>query len=163
MQPSLQTDHDEAKSRQMARVRSKNTEPEVAVRRALHARGFRFRLHRKDLPGKPDIVLPRHGLAILVHGCFWHGCPRCDRGRRAPKTNVPFWTAKLTANKERDIRSIAALEASGWRVAVLWECDIRTPARLDDALEGLLPSGAGPLSSWPGSSGPTKRAHDGGR
>jgi DNA mismatch endonuclease (patch repair protein) len=140
MQPSLQTDRDEAKSRQMARVRSKNTEPEVTVRRALHARGFRFRLHRRDLPGKPDIVLPRHGLAILVHGCFWHGCPRCDRGRRAPKTNVPFWTAKLTANRERDVRTAAALEAAGWRVAVLWECDIRTPGRLEDVLDLWLPS-----------------------
>jgi DNA mismatch endonuclease (patch repair protein) len=123
----------------MARVRSKNTEPEILVRQALHARGHRFRLHRKDLPGKPDIVLPRHGLAILVHGCFWHGCPRCDRDRRQPKTNAPFWTAKLTANKKRDIRSIAALEASGWRVAVLWECDIHAPGGLDSLLDACLP------------------------
>jgi DNA mismatch endonuclease (patch repair protein) len=140
MQPSLQTDRDASKSRQMARVRSKNTEPEILVRRALHARGFRFRLHRRDLPGKPDVVLPKHRLAILVHGCFWHGCPACDRGLRQPKTNVAFWTAKLAANKDRDIRIVAALEASGWRVAVLWECDIRTPGRLDVVLDGVLPS-----------------------
>ncbi len=124
----------------MARVRSKNTGPEIAVRRALHARGYRFRLHRKDLPGKPDIVLPKLGLAILVHGCFWHGCPKCDRGRRQPKTNAPFWTAKLTANRERDVRSIAALEAAGWTVTVLWECDIRARAGLDAALDICLPS-----------------------
>nr|WP_294516824.1 very short patch repair endonuclease [uncultured Rhodopila sp.] len=138
MQPSLPTEPDRTKSLQMARVRSKNTEPEIVVRRALHARGYRFRLHRKDLPGKPDIVLPKHGLAILVHGCFWHGCPRCDRGRRLPKTNVAFWSAKLTANRERDIRSTAALEAAGWRVAVLWECDIRTPGSLDGLLDACL-------------------------
>ena len=140
MQPSLLIDRDASKSREMARVRSKNTEPEIAVRRALHARGYRFRLHRKDLPGKPDIVLPKHGLAILVHGCFWHGCSRCDRGRRLPKSNAPFWTAKLTANKERDRRTIAALEASGWTVAIFWECEIRAPRGLDVLLDACLAS-----------------------
>ena len=110
MQPSLPIDHAQAKSLQMARVRSKNTEPEIVVRQALHARGYRFRLHRKDLPGTPDIVLPKHRLAILVHGCFWHGCPRCDRGRRLPKTNAPFWIAKLTPT-----RNATSVPSPRWR------------------------------------------------
>lgn len=128
------------KSQMMARVRSKNTAPEMAVRRALHARGYRFRLHRKDLPGRPDIVLPRYRLAIFVHGCFWHGCPRCDRGLRLPKRNASFWDAKLGGNKERDVRNISALETAGWSVLVVWECDASNQDRLNDALDACLPS-----------------------
>lgn len=135
--PSL--NNDAAKSRQMARVRSKNTAPEMAVRRALHARGHRFRLHRTDLPGKPDIVLPGHCLVVLVHGCFWHSCQRCDRGLRQPKKNASFWSAKLTANKERDMRNITALEAMGWKVAIVWECDARDPRRLAAILDVCVP------------------------
>lgn len=138
MQPSLASDAAAIKSRQMAQVRSKNTQPEMLVRRALHARGYRFRLHRSDLPGKPDIVLPKHHLAILVHGCFWHGCPNCDRGRRMPKTNVAFWAAKLAGNKARDVRAVQALEDLGWRVTVLWECEIRDPVRLTRLLDACL-------------------------
>jgi DNA mismatch endonuclease (patch repair protein) len=132
------SDKDFAKSRQMARVRSKNTEPEIAVRQALHARGYRFRLHRKDLPGRPDIVLPRHRLVIFVHGCFWHGCIRCDRGLRQAKTNASFWSAKLAANKERDLRNIAELTTIGWKVAIVWECDARDAQRLAECLDGCL-------------------------
>ena len=128
-----------AKSLQMARVRTKDTAPEIAVRRALHARGFRFRLHRADLPGKPDIVLPRHRLVLFVHGCFWHGCPNCDRGLRKPRSNVAFWTSKIAATAERDARHVAALDAAGWRVAVIWECDVRDRRRLADRLDACLP------------------------
>jgi DNA mismatch endonuclease (patch repair protein) len=109
----------------MARVRSKNTEPEMLVRRELHRRGFRFRLHRGDLPGRPDIVLPKHHTAILVHGCFWHrhrGCPRTT----TPKTRAAFWQSKFDANVARDQKTKEALEAAGWRVLVLWECQIKS-------------------------------------
>jgi DNA mismatch endonuclease (patch repair protein) len=138
--PNILTGNLASKSHQMGRVRSKDTAPEMAVRRALHARGFRFRLHRKDLPGKPDIVLPRHRLVILVHGCYWHGCSRCDRGLRRPKRNVVFWSAKLAVNKERDMRNIAALETLGWTVAIAWECDTRDPGRLQVTLDACLQS-----------------------
>ena len=124
----------------MAQVRSKDTAPEMAVRRALHARGYRFRLHRKDLPGRPDIVLPRYRLAIFVHGCFWHGCPRCDRGLRRPKRNASFWGAKLEGNRERDARNVAALEALGWTVVVAWECDVRGLDQLNNTLDVCLQS-----------------------
>lgn len=112
----------EARSRMMAAVRGKNTKPELVVRRALHAAGFRFRLHRRDLPGRPDIVLPRHRVAVFVHGCFWHGHD-CPRGRR-PTSNVEFWGPKLDRNLERDSEATAALERSGWRHVAIWECSV---------------------------------------
>ena len=140
MPPDTPPDNNDAKSRQMARVRTRNTAPELAVRRALHARGFRFRLHRKDLPGTPDITLPRHRLAVLVHGCFWHGCTRCDRGLRQAKRNAIFWGAKIAANRERDMRTAAALETLGWRVAIVWECDARDQSRLAGVLDACLPA-----------------------
>jgi DNA mismatch endonuclease (patch repair protein) len=104
----------------MAAVRGKNTKPELAVRSALFARGYRYRLHRRDLPGSPDIVLPRYRVAVFVHGCFWHGHD-CPRGRR-PTSNVEFWCAKLDGNLARDRANRAALEAAGWAVAVIWQC-----------------------------------------
>ena len=128
----------DARSRLMARVRSSHTAPEMAVRRALHARGFRYRLHRNDLPGRPDIVLSHHRLAIFVHGCFWHGCTQCDRGLRRPKNNVTFWSSKLEQNRARDERNVMALEALGWRVAIVWECDTRDHERLQAALDRLM-------------------------
>jgi DNA mismatch endonuclease (patch repair protein) len=107
----------------MARIRSKDTKPEMAVRSILHGLGYRFRLHRKDLPGRPDIVLPRHRKIILVQGCFWHGhdCRLASK----PKSNQSYWSAKITSNQERDKRNIAALRALGWEVLEMWECDIR--------------------------------------
>lgn len=119
----------------MARVRSKNTLPELAVRRALHAAGFRFRLHRRDLPGTPDIVLPALRTAVLVNGCFWHG-HNCRRGR-PPSANAEFWSSKLIRNVERDRRARAALEAQGWRVRVIWQCEIReaTERLVEELLE----------------------------
>jgi DNA mismatch endonuclease (patch repair protein) len=107
----------------MSRVRNKNTKPELVVRRLLHGMGFRFRLHQKDLPGKPDIVLPKWRTVILVHGCFWHGCERCDRGTRRPKTNADFWLEKLAANRRRDEMTSSRLRELGWKVLVLWECE----------------------------------------
>lgn len=125
------------RSRQMARVRSKDTAPELALRRELHARGFRFRLHRRDLPGRPDIVLPRHRLVVFVHGCFWHGCPNCDRGLRRPRNNAMFWAEKLEQNRLRDARNVADLEAAGWRVVTIWECEVRSPERMQFACDGI--------------------------
>ena len=113
------------RSRNMAAIRSANTKPEMRVRSALHAMGFRFRLHRKDLPGRPDIVLPKHQTAIFVHGCFWH-CHRCKYGSVVPATRAEFWAAKRAGNVARDRRNAAALRRQGWRVIVLWECEVRT-------------------------------------
>ncbi len=104
----------------MAAVRGKNTRPELAVRSALFRAGYRYRLHRRDLPGSPDIVLPRYRVVVFVHGCFWHGHD-CPRGRR-PASNVEFWNTKLERNVARDRASRAALEAAGWTVAVIWQC-----------------------------------------
>ena len=114
----------EQRSAVMARVKGKDTTPELKVRRALHRLGARFRLHRKDLPGAPDIVLPGRKLAIFVHGCFWHGHD-CARGARVPKQNRDYWLGKVGRNRERDAASRAALEADGWRVETVWECELK--------------------------------------
>lgn len=107
----------------MARIGPKNTKPEILVRRALHRLGFRFRLHRRDLPGRPDIVLPKYRTAIFVHGCFWHRHPGCRR-TTTPKTREDFWRSKFEANILRDRKATEALENAGWNVMVLWECEI---------------------------------------
>ncbi len=107
----------------MSRIRSSNTSPEIALRRALHALGLRFRLHRKDLPGKPDIVLPRYKAAVFVHGCFWHRHPGCNVAT-TPKSNTQFWVDKFDRNVARDARSSELLESQGWRVMVVWECEL---------------------------------------
>lgn len=111
----------------MSRIRSKDTKPELMLRHGLHARGLRYRLHRKDLPGRPDMVFPRYRAAILVHGCFWHGhdCLLF----KLPATRREFWAAKVDGNKARDARTIAGLTAAGWRVLVVWECALKGPAR----------------------------------
>lgn len=107
----------------MARVRSKDTGPEMRVRRALHRAGLRYRLHKKGLPGRPDLVLPSRSLAVFVHGCFWHRHPDPEcRLARLPKSRLEFWKPKLEGNRERDIRAVAALEELGWRVLTIWEC-----------------------------------------
>lgn len=107
----------------MALVRSHNTKPEIAVRKALHAGGYRFRLHRNDLPGKPDLVLPKYNIAIFVHGCFWHG-HHCKRGNRIPSTNREYWLSKIGRNVARDRESIANLQRLGWDARVIWECEL---------------------------------------
>jgi len=108
----------------MAGIGGKDTKPEMAIRRALHARGFRFRLHVSSLPGRPDIVLPRHRAVILVHGCFWHRHPGC-RYATTPATRPEFWLEKFRQNVKRDQRTLSELSTLGWRVATIWECDIR--------------------------------------
>ncbi|WP_312955375.1 very short patch repair endonuclease [Stutzerimonas nitrititolerans] len=122
------------RSQMMAAIRGKNTKPEMLVRRFLHAHGFRFRLHRADLPGKPDIVLPRLRTCIFVHGCFWHRHPGC-RYAVLPKTRTEFWAAKLEGNVGRDRRAVEALRDAGWTVFIIWECELRGS---DTALLNLL-------------------------
>lgn len=125
------TEFDPARSAQMARVRSRDTGPEIRVRRALHAAGLRFRLHDKHLPGKPDITLPSRRIAIFVHGCFWHRHPDPDcRLTRTPKSRIEFWTAKFAANQARDERNLAALTAAHWTVMTIWECELGEQAIL---------------------------------
>ncbi|CAN5392499.1 DNA mismatch endonuclease Vsr [soil metagenome] len=113
----------EIRSRNMAAVKGKNTKPELAVRRALHVAGFRFRLHRRDLPGHPDIVLPKYRIAVRVNGCFWHG-HNCRKGQNLPKTNADFWKTKIEANARRDLIARARLEEANWQVYDVWDCSI---------------------------------------
>lgn len=114
----------EQKSLMMSRVRSKETYPELALRSALHSAGFRFRLHGKDLPGKPDIVLPKYKCVIFVHGCFWHHHEGCNKSTM-PKTNIEFWRNKITATVLRDKSNLDELAKLGWRTFVAWECHIK--------------------------------------
>jgi DNA mismatch endonuclease (patch repair protein) len=116
----------------MAQIRSKNTKPELAVRRAAHAMGLRFRLHGADLPGKPDLVFRRWKTVVFVHGCFWHR-HHCERGR-LPKTNADYWLKKLQRNTQRDAAALRALRRSGWRCVVIWECQAKDSFKLDGIL-----------------------------
>lgn len=125
------------RSRMMASIKGKDTAPERAVRRLLHTMGFRFRIHRRDLPGSPDIVLPRHRLAILVHGCFWHRHPGC-RFTTSPKTNAFFWQTKFKNNVRRDIEALEQLNKAGWRTLVVWECSVKAEAEGKSRLPRLL-------------------------
>ena len=137
--------HDRAtRSRNMAAVRGKDTKPELLIRRGLHGLGFRYRLQAKELPGKPDLVLPKYRAVILVHGCFWHGhdCPLF----RLPATRQSFWEDKIAGNAARDAKALTELQALGWRAGVVWECALRGPARRDTesvltALSGWIRSG----------------------
>lgn len=123
----------ETRSRTMRAVKGKNTTPEMVVRRLVHSMGYRYRLHRQDLPGKPDMVFSRLRKIIFVHGCFWHGHD-CPRGARMPKTNQDYWEKKISGNSLRDAGSIAALQAQGWRVAVIWECELKDMAQVSRRL-----------------------------
>mgnify|MGYP003494217418 FL=1 len=129
----------------MSRIRGKNTKPEILVRKSLHARGFRFRLHNNKLPGSPDIVLPKYGVAIMVNGCFWHGHKGC-RYATKPKSNVEFWETKIVRNRHRDEVTNAHLEALGWHVITVWECELRGKAeaasKLDVLAEEIREAGA---------------------
>jgi DNA mismatch endonuclease (patch repair protein) len=127
----------EKRSSVMRQVKGQNTKPEMLVRRLLTRLGARYRLHRADLPGKPDIVLPGRRLAIFVHGCFWHGHD-CARGARVPKANRDYWTAKVSRNRARDVDNREKLEALGWRVEVLWECELKDQAAIEARLGALL-------------------------
>lgn len=126
----------EVRSRMMAGIKATNTRPELLLRKGLHARGFRFRLHDRALPGKPDIVLPRHRAVIFAHGCFWHGHD-CHLFKW-PKTREEFWRAKIIRNRAVDLQAETALAAAGWRQAVVWECAIKGRTRLP--LEQVLSS-----------------------
>jgi DNA mismatch endonuclease (patch repair protein) len=120
----------------MARIKSRNTAPEIEVRRALHAAGLRFRLHRRDLPGSPDIVLPGRRAVVFVHGCFWHRHRGCHRARM-PATRQEYWAPKLARNVVRDAAAQAALLAAGWRVHIVWACEIGRPGRLADLVAAI--------------------------
>lgn len=120
----------------MRAVGSKNTKPEIAVRRLAHRLGYRFRLHVKDLPGKPDIVFPRLNKIVLVHGCFWHG-HRCRYGR-LPKSRLDFWGPKIEANRTRDKRALKSLRSLGWRVLVIWQCQTKDLEKLEKRLKDFL-------------------------
>ena len=128
----------------MSRIRGKNTKPEILVRKGLHARGFRFRLHNNKLPGSPDIVLPKYGVAIMVNGCFWHGHKGC-RYATKPESNVEFWETKIARNRHRDEVTNAHLEALGWHVITVWECELRgesiLASRLDELAEEIREAG----------------------
>jgi DNA mismatch endonuclease (patch repair protein) len=124
----------------MSRVKGRDTQPEKLVRTMAHRLGFRFRLHRRDLPGRPDIVFPRLHKAIFVHGCFWHGHARCRRSGR-PTSNKAFWNKKLDGNMMRDKRDKAELRKMGWRVLVVWGCEGRKPEKLITKVERFLSDG----------------------
>jgi DNA mismatch endonuclease, patch repair protein len=120
----------------MQQVKGKDTKPELTVRSLLHRMGYRFRLHRKDLPGTPDLVFPGRRVALFVHGCFWHG-HGCRIGR-LPKSRLDYWAPKIDANRARDARKQAALAAAGWRVAVVWQCELADIEGLAVRLRGVL-------------------------
>jgi DNA mismatch endonuclease (patch repair protein) len=121
----------------MRRVKGRDTKPEMIVRRALTRLGARYRLHRKDLPGSPDVAMPGRRLAVFVHGCFWHGHD-CARGARVPKQNRDYWLGKVARNRARDEKTREALAALEWRVETIWECELKDPAGLEARLRSLL-------------------------
>ena len=127
----------EVRRRTMQAVKSKDTAPELTVRRLVHGMGYRFRLHRKDLPGKPDIVLPGRRKVVFVHGCFWHG-HSCPRGAREPKNNARYWRDKIDRNRTRDSSCLRQLETLGWKTLVIWECQLRSEARLTTRIRRFL-------------------------
>jgi DNA mismatch endonuclease (patch repair protein) len=123
----------------MRRVRRTNTAPEMIVRRTLHRMGFRFRLHRRDLPGRPDVVLPRYKTVIFVHGCFWHGHVGCRRAGR-PTSHTAYWNWRLDRNIARDRQNVADLEQAGWSVLIVWECEVKNAVEAEKVLANLLPA-----------------------
>ncbi len=125
------------RSQNMARIRAKDTTPELTVRRYLHQKGLRYRLHVPDLPGRPDLVFVRQRICLFINGCFWHGCPKCRDGKRRPKSNREYWLPKIDGNKMRDRFNTGRLRRDGWTVLVIWECETRNVhllARLHRAL-----------------------------
>jgi DNA mismatch endonuclease (patch repair protein) len=127
----------ERRTANMSAIRAKNTAPELVVRKFLFRSGLRFRLHAKDLPGKPDLVFPARRVAVFVHGCFWHGCTQCIDGARKVKSNRKYWSEKVSGNRERDSRNEAALRSSGWVPLVIWECEVRTLSKLQALFDSI--------------------------
>jgi DNA mismatch endonuclease (patch repair protein) len=127
----------EVRRRTMQAVRSKDTGIEMRVRRMLYAEGYRYRLHRRDLPGCPDLVFGSRQRVIFIHGCFWHG-HQCARGKRVPKTNIAYWTAKISRNCARDLAAREKLMGLGWKVSVVWECELKDESRVFRRLSHFL-------------------------
>ena len=127
----------ERRSANMANIRSKDTKPEIAVRRVVHGLGYRYRLHGKHLPGKPDLVFGPRKKVIFVHGCFWHQHAKCVDGR-TPRSNSGYWGAKLKRNEERDAEQVHELRRQGWKVLTIWECETSDPDRLERTLKRFL-------------------------
>ncbi|CAN2977062.1 MULTISPECIES: very short patch repair endonuclease [Pseudomonas] len=127
----------EQRSRNMSKIKGKNTKPEMIVRSACHELGLRYRLHRKDLPGTPDLVFPKYRLCLFVHGCFWHRHPGCKYAY-TPKSRLDFWLPKLAKNVERDINAQRALEVSGWRVSIIWECQTKNTDTLRTEIQKMI-------------------------
>jgi len=125
------------RSQQMARMKAVNTAPEIAVRKLLHAAGYRYRIHRRDLPGKPDIVFSARQKVIFIHGCFWHQHADCRRASK-PKSNTGYWSQKLRRNVERDAAHLQKLSELGWQALVVWECDLKDPSGLFSSLVNFL-------------------------
>ncbi|WP_262532982.1 very short patch repair endonuclease [Agrobacterium tumefaciens] len=121
----------------MSRVKSKDTTPEMAVRRLLHSMGYRYRLHGGKLPGKPDLVFAGRKKVVFIHGCFWHG-HNCKRGARVPSTRQEYWLAKVSRNQERDSRNVSSLEQAGWDVLTVWECELKDRVALAGKLTQFL-------------------------
>ena len=126
-----------SRSKNMSAIKSKNTKPEVEVRKLLHSMGFRFRLHKKDLPGSPDIVLPKYKTVIFVHGCFWHRHQNCKYASN-PKTRVDFWNKKFNDNIERDNKNQKDLKSLGWESKIIWECEIKNKELLINKLQNIF-------------------------
>lgn len=127
----------EQRSQNMSRIKGRNTKPEMIVRSTCHDLGLRYRLHRKDLPGTPDLVFPKHRLCLFVHGCFWHRHAGCKYAY-TPKSRLDFWLPKLAKNVERDMKAKRALEVSGWRVSIIWECQTKNRDTLRAEIQKLI-------------------------
>lgn len=125
------------RSQLMAKVKQRNTEPEIIVRQYLFSKGFRYRINVKTLPGSPDIVLPKYKIVIFVHGCFWHG-HSCHAGH-LPSSNIDYWKAKIEANRERDNRKVNDLKTLGWKVITIWQCEIKTLKKREERFSILIP------------------------
>ncbi|MFZ2630528.1 MAG: DNA mismatch endonuclease Vsr [Desulfosalsimonadaceae bacterium] len=133
----VDTISEERRSWNMSRIKGKNTKPEIIVRSLLHKAGYRFRIHRKDLPGKPDIVLPKHNMVIFVHGCYWHRHQGC-RFTYTPKSRTDFWNKKFSDTVERDIKHRRQLIDMGWKVEVIWECETESLNELNGKINKIL-------------------------
>lgn len=123
----------ETRSYNMSQIQAKDTKPEMLVRKFLHSNGFRYRLHAKDLPGKPDLVLPKYNSVIFVHGCFWHAHENCEYFK-IPETRTEWWKEKLYGNRERDKKNIEELKDEGWHVIVVWECELKKETRYENLI-----------------------------